>query len=274
MKDNRKLIATISASQQAYDSESFCEAAEYIFRACKEMTGADSGYIVLFNEEKDSNEEVFLDSGKRPCTLPEDLPMPIRGMKEECLSVGRSIYDNEFGKSDWKKFLPPGHLSLDNVLFAPIVHHEQVIGLLGLANKSGGFSKLDTEIAQIFAKKAAVVYFNLQDRKSLLESEKKYKDLFDNLPVGIYITDNMDRIVEMNNKMLQLLNIKEINDLKSRDISLYYSDPCNRIEWQKQLEKTGEVRFFESMIKNSAGKNFWVTENANLIEDDDGTKAL
>ena len=43
--------------------------------------------------------------------------------------------------------LPAGHMELYNVLFAPLIIEEKTVGLVGLANKEGGFTERDKEFA-------------------------------------------------------------------------------------------------------------------------------
>ena len=73
--------------------------------------------------------------------------MPIRGLREEVFRSAKTIYDNNFSKSKWMQFVPEGHTTISNVLFAPIVVEGKVLGLLGLGNKPGGFNDNDARMA-------------------------------------------------------------------------------------------------------------------------------
>ncbi len=270
MVEQSNFINFFSFAQKANDCNTFSEAAEIIFTACKDIVGADSGYIALLSADKNENEVVFLDSGNRPCSVDPGLPMPIRGLREKCCRLRSAVYDNDYESSKWNELLPSGHVKLDNVLFAPIIYKEELLGIIGLANKAGGFIDEDIELSSIFAKNASITFCNMRDREKHLESEIKYKNLFNNLPVGLYVTDSMERIVEMNRKMLELLGIKNPEELKSGDILKYYENPEDRIEWQNQLERTGAVNYLETQFKGKKGEMLWISENANLIEGLDG----
>ena len=39
--------------------------------------------------------------------------------------------------------MPDGHVQLKSVLFAPLMIEQRVVGVIGLANKLGGFTKRD-----------------------------------------------------------------------------------------------------------------------------------
>ncbi len=39
--------------------------------------------------------------------------------------------------------MPEGHMRLNNVLFSPLIIDKRAVGLIGLANKEGGFTQRD-----------------------------------------------------------------------------------------------------------------------------------
>ena len=110
----------------------------------------------------------------------------------------------------------------------------------------------------------------MRDRDRLKDSEKKYRTLFNNMPVGIYVTNSDEQIIEINNRMLELLNIERMEDLEGEDIIQHYVDPQDRVEWQEQLEKTGHVQYLETRFKGLNGEIIWISESANLIEGENG----
>lgn len=135
--------------------QDFAKAARSIFDRCKGLVGARAGYVALLTADGQENELVFLDSGDMRCTVDPSLPMPIRGLREVAYRECRTVFDNDFHASRWKAFLPSGHCPMWNVMFAPLILEGKARGLLGLANKSGGFTDDDARIATTFAEFAA-----------------------------------------------------------------------------------------------------------------------
>jgi signal transduction histidine kinase len=150
---------------------------EAIFDACRNLIGATAGYIGLLSEDGTNNDIVFLDSGGRPCNVDPDLPMSIRGLRAEAYATGKPVYDNGFSESEWTKFLPDGHMGMDNVMFAPLVLTGKVVGVIGLANKPGGFTDDDTRMASAFADQAAIALQNSLNLEALRNSEARYRGL-------------------------------------------------------------------------------------------------
>ena len=141
----------------------------------KELIGATAGYVALLSKDGKQNEVLFLDSGGLPCTVDPSLPMPIRGLRAEAYNSGEAAVENDFPQSEWKKFMPEGHVQLKNVLFAPLTIEQRVVGVIGLANKPGGFTKRDREMAMAFGEIASVALVNSRMLEMLEENEKELK---------------------------------------------------------------------------------------------------
>jgi len=171
LEESRQRQAEISAllegSRAVLEYREFEEAARSIFDSCKSLIGATGGYVALLTEDGTENEVLFLDSGGRPCTVDPNLPMPTRGLREVAYRTAKAVYHNDFSKSEWVKYMPEGHVGLDNVLFAPLTIEGKAVGLLGLANKPGGFTEDDARMASAFGELAAIALLNSQTLEAL-----------------------------------------------------------------------------------------------------------
>lgn len=145
-----EIQALLESSRAILEHREFRDAAHAIFNSCKELIGATSRYVALLNEDGTENEVLFLDSGGQPCTVDPTLPMPIRGLRAQAYQTGEVAYENDFSRSQWVQFLPEGHTRLKNVLFTPLVIQHRSVGLLGIANKPGGFTDHDARVASAF----------------------------------------------------------------------------------------------------------------------------
>ncbi len=160
--------------------QEFEESAREIFSLCKKVTGATSGYVALLSPDGSENEVLFLNSGGLLCTVDENLPMPIRGLRETAYRSLKGVYDNGFAGSQWVKFLPKGHMRLDNVMFTPLIIDQQAVGLIGLANKKGGFTQRDIDFVSSLGDIAAVALRNSRNLESV-----QYLSFHDQL-TGLY----------------------------------------------------------------------------------------
>jgi signal transduction histidine kinase len=146
----------LDASQAVLDCHTFEAAARRIFNAACQMTGAVSGYVALLNEETGENEVLFLEAGGLPCEVDPDLPMPVRGLRAQAYRRAEVVYENDFEDSEHRAFIPPGHVTLRNVLFAPLTLEGKVVGVIGLANKPVDFTEDDAQATSVLGDMAAI----------------------------------------------------------------------------------------------------------------------
>ena len=197
LKDSQQRESEISAllksSKVVLQNKEFQDSARAIFDACKELIGATAGYVALLSDTGRENEVLFLDSGGLPCTVDPSLPMPIRGLRGEVYNSGKVAFENNFPQSEWQKFSPKGHVQLKNVLFAPLKIKQKVVGVIGLANKLGGFTKRDAEMAMAFGELASVALINSQMLEMLEKNEKELKEH----------SEHLEELVEHRSKQLK-----------------------------------------------------------------------
>ncbi|MFO8009776.1 MAG: PAS domain S-box protein, partial [Dehalococcoidia bacterium] len=176
-----EVTSLLEASKAVLGQDRFADAARIIFDSCKFATGATSGYVALLSNDGNENEVLFLDSGGLPCTVDPSLPMPIRGLRAETYRSGQAVFDNDFHNSEWMRYMPEGHVRLDNVMFAPLTAEGKVVGLLGLANKAGGFTDEDARLGIAFGELASIALrasLATEERERLLrEIQQKSSDL-------------------------------------------------------------------------------------------------
>jgi signal transduction histidine kinase len=176
--ESQKLLDAASIVLQ---SEDFAQAAKAVFNIAKELTGAASGYVALLSDDGQENEVLFLDSGGLPCSVDENLPMPIRGLREVAYRENRPAYDNSFMISDWVKYMPQGHVILNNVMFGPLVISGKAEGLIGLANKPSAFNEDDARIVMALSNLVAIGLRKAKIEAELRENQKKLSETLSEL---------------------------------------------------------------------------------------------
>ncbi len=170
-----ELNALLAASKAVLEVEDFLTAARHIFDSCARLIGATAGYVALLSVDGQENEVLFLESGGRPCTVDPNLPMPIRGLRAVSYETNKPALDNDFSHSEWMRYMPKGHVRLDNVMFAPLVLGGRTMGIMGIANKPGGFTQADKDTAMAFGDLAAIALRNTITMENLARSEAESK---------------------------------------------------------------------------------------------------
>lgn len=196
----REFYSLWTAAQAILLHQNFELSAQIIFNEACRMTGATSGYVALLSETGEENEILFLEAGGLSCTVDPNLPMPIRGLRAESYHSGKTVCDNDFMNSEWTELLPPGHVTLTNVMFSPLNVDGKTVGIIGLANKPDDFTEEDATLATAFGEIAAIALQNSRLMDRLDETVKKLEEFSE------LLVNREKRIVEIK---------KEVNTLCS-----------------------------------------------------------
>ncbi|MFH1321168.1 MAG: PAS domain S-box protein [Bacteroidota bacterium] len=88
--------------------------------------------------------------------------------------------------------------------------------------------------------------------EALRQSEKKYRDLFENNRDGIYVTSLDGRILDVNQSALDILGYSKKEFLKLNTIDLYVN-PKERKKFLVELKKKGIVQDYEVKLRRKDG---------------------
>jgi len=264
----------LEASQVALSKPSFQVAVKDIFTLCKSLIGATAGYVALHPEDGQGDLVVFGDPGGAPGAGELSLPTLVSGLQGEAYGRGTPIFHNALNQSEGAHLLPGGPAILDNILFAPLQAGGKILGVLGLANKPGGFSEDDTNLAAGFAELATVSLINQQAEEALRQSEAKYRLLMNQVPAVVFkgyadwSMDFFDQKVEaltgyspedFSKRTLtwkDLILPKDLTEVRRKFLATRQSDQS--FEWEYRIRrKDGEIRWIHDLVrifKDSAGK--------------------
>jgi PAS domain S-box-containing protein len=105
----------------------------------------------------------------------------------------------------------------------------------------------------------------------LRKGAERYKNLFENSPIGIYRTDREGRILMANPTLLRMLGCTSFEELSTaRSVKWGVEPTYLRKKFIRRLEKDERVRGFEATWKRRDGSVIFVRENAKAIRSADG----
>ncbi|MCD6474095.1 MAG: PAS domain S-box protein [Thermoplasmata archaeon] len=107
--------------------------------------------------------------------------------------------------------------------------------------------------------------------EDLRESEKRFKTIFENAPVGMYRTTPDGRILMVNPFLVKLLGYKSEEELKKRDLNNdeYYEPGYSRKKFIEEIEKKGYFHGVSAWRRRD-GSVIYVRESAVAIRDEKG----
>ena len=108
---------------------------------------------------------------------------------------------------------------------------------------------------------------------ALKESEKKYRNIFENAVEGLFQSTPEGGFISVNPAFARMLGYASPEELMSSvsDIAKqYYVNDEDRQRYKQILQKQGSVRFFEFQARCKDGSHIWVSNSTNVVYDQDG----
>jgi len=108
--------------------------------------------------------------------------------------------------------------------------------------------------------------------KALRESEKQYRTLQSNIPVGVFRTSANPggRILSANPALAKMFGYKKPEAMSKVHVGDLYLNPDDRKRFIKTLSSSGEISNYEVQLKRKDGTVFWGSLNARAIADEKG----
>lgn len=184
-------------------------------------------------------------------------------------------------KQDGRFHNHPLVISEPNVRFyasAPIFLGESQLGTLCVVDQvpNQSFGTPEIEILKDLAGlvgdliKVRVSDIQLMESEAALrQSERHYRTLVDNCPIGIYRTSTNGEVFLANPCILKMLGYKSLDELRSRNIERE-GKVSRRAEFKEILERTGELTNYRSTWFTKDGCPVLVNECAKAVRDDSG----
>ena len=104
----------------------------------------------------------------------------------------------------------------------------------------------------------------VQAEQKLRQSEKTYRNLFQNAQVGLFRTNLKDgRILECNNQIANMFGFKNREEfIEKYQLEKFYVNPIDRTELVEKLKKDGFVNHFEAAFYRKDKTVFWARYSA------------
>lgn len=110
--------------------------------------------------------------------------------------------------------------------------------------------------------------------RELRESERRYRNLFEKLPVGAFVSTPEGRFLDCNQALLDILGYESQGEFLKLDIARdLYRNPGDRNTFRKLIEKKGYVRDFEVDFKRKDGEGISILLTGFVRRDEEGRTA-
>lgn len=111
-----------------------------------------------------------------------------------------------------------------------------------------------------------------KSEQKLIESEEKYRQIFEGIAEGIYRSTRDGKLLYANPSLIKMLGYETVDDIQSINLdSKIYLDHKAREKFIQQIESDGFVQGFEAELLSKDGSIITVSENARLVRDGQGS---
>ena len=104
---------------------------------------------------------------------------------------------------------------------------------------------------------------------ALQESERRYRTLFEGVPVGLYRASEGRVILDANPTLVTMLGYPSLEALRGTEIPDLYVDPQASRAWKQAMEDEGIVRSFEAQLSRYDDSPIWVRDTTRAVRDAD-----
>ncbi|MCX5813837.1 MAG: PAS domain S-box protein [Proteobacteria bacterium] len=183
---------------------------------------------------------------------------------------GRIIVESRWALRRDNKGNPVGIVEINN----DITKHKQVEETIQMA-KDELEQRVKERTAELMDANERLT-LELNRRKSIVDmlhkGAERYRNLFENSPIGIYRTNPDGRIFMANPTLLRMLGYNSINEMASSQLKRGDYEPTYlKKRLKKRLEKEEKVRGFETKWVRRGSPLIFVRENAKVVRGTDGT---
>ena len=182
---------------------------------------------------------------------------------------------------DYPELLIPYQTGVRSVMAAPLIARDQVVGVLYLASLSSkAYTEKDLKLVDEVATQIAGAIANAQlyaqlkqTEETLREGEKRYRDLYDEAPVGYHTLDNQGRITGVNRQERLMLGYSA-EEMLGQPVWNFVSDEEAQVSKEMLLAKLAGLqppsKGLERDYKRKDGTSIPVLVDDRLLKDDDG----
>ena len=148
---------------------------------------------------------------------------PAAGSIDEVVARTKAgaIFDTEQVRRverEYPEIAPSVRGGIRTLMAAPLVANDQVIGALSMASrKLATYSKYDLTMAEHVAGQIAGAVANSRVHTELERSETRFRQLFDDAPVGYYEVDSSGAIVRINRTLEEMLSY-DLREMLGRQV--------------------------------------------------------
>ncbi len=184
-----EITALLESTRLVLEHKEFRKAAREIFDLCWKLVGAEAGFVAVL--EEGGGGLILVEPEELRERFEEAVSMPISRIGTPAFKSGKAFYENDFRTSELADMITSEqHLAIESILIAPLLVEGEPAGMMGLANKPGGFTGRDALMASAFGEVASVAYRDSKTMQLLRSSEERFRSVAETAMEAIICADS------------------------------------------------------------------------------------
>jgi PAS domain S-box-containing protein len=153
---------------------------------------------------------------------------------------------------------------------ASIIVNEKIAGKLesgylgALVDEGSPFLEEEKKLLQVIANRIGMIIQGKTLKDSFDKSEKRYRDLVENAPIGIARANFRGDLLYANNACLRMFGFESLEEAMSLAYFSRYRNPGDRKTMMEILKKTGKLANVEAECITKAGESIFILFSATL----------
>ena len=262
----RQRTAILEGINRIFQEALTCQSEEELGIMCltvaEEVTSSQFGFIGELTDEGRMDDIAISDPGWSACKMAKPIGhriiptgFTVHGIYGRVLQDGKGFYTNKPDSHPDSIGLPKGHPPVDSFLGVPLTHTGKTIGMVGVANRAGGYRDEDIEALEKLAPAFTQALFSKKAEHALRESEEKFSKAFYSSPIFLFICELETGIfVEVNDAYCALIGYTREEMIGHSSLELGIISPGKRVKILQRFRKTGRVKNMELKIITKTGE--------------------
>ena len=239
------------------------------------LTKSKYGLLALLNEDGSAltvrscsgaaMEECALDEKQRLHSLRSV------GLWGEAIQQRKPIILNDYSAANsLKQGYPEGHIDILRFMSIPVLDHENVVAIAGVANKDDGYDEPDIRQLTLLMDGMWKLIRQKRAEEAVRSSEQRYRLLFQRNMAGVFRTSLDGRFIDCNESFAQILGYSSPAEVLRLRVQDCYVDVGMHEMLISRLKEHKAVASYELCFRRKDGGHAWVLENSSLVEDGNG----
>ena len=241
-----------------------------VVNRARKLTNADGAVVEMIREEEIHYHTATGSLESHVGTL-FDIEGSISGL---CIETKQVLHTDDSEKDDRVNQEISRETGSRSIIVVPLIHEDEAVGVLKVVSRNPkAFSDLDRYSLQLMGGLIAAAMSHAAEYKSKIESEKRFRTLFERNLAGAFVSTAEGEILESNDAAAEILGFESREELMAQESWGLYPERRDREKYLETLREQGSVTKHQMTMRRKDGSFLDAIFNVDFIKDD-GTQLL